>query len=225
LGKDSFIACPSLGSIFIGAGYPNNTLELDYSTLQPKQILPFPIYTQYNTLYFNKDKSRLFTFQNGAPENGGAHFSQPQYLDIVEYDIETGNFWQYNTTENKYECSYTRTLAITDNGQYLIATNSPENTVSIIEIPHNSIYESASTDFIRVFPNPTSGILNISFEKQMNEDYAFEIYNCIGSLLYKTLRVKPETNFTIDLTEYPKGQYYIHVKSNEQSSFIKIIKI
>jgi DNA-binding beta-propeller fold protein YncE len=197
LGRDSFVVCPTLGSIFVGAGFPNNTLELDYSTLQPKQILPFPLYTHYHTLLLSKDKSRLFTFQYGSSEGGGSQINPPQYLDIVEYDIQTGNFWQYSTTENKYECSYARSLAITDNGQFLIATNSPENTVSIIEIPHNSIYESTSTDLITVFPNPTSGILNISFEKQINENYSIEIYNCIGSLLYKTL--KSGTNSIIDL--------------------------
>jgi hypothetical protein len=225
MGSDSFIPCPKFGSLFIGGDYPNNTMELDYMTLELKQILPFPLYTHYHTFHLSKDMSRLFSFQYGSSEGGGSYINPPQYLDVVEYDIETGNFWQYNTTEQKYECSYERSLETTINGHYLIATNSPENTVSIIEIPYSNINALSSINLITVFPNPTSDIINISFEKQIHENFTIEIYDCIGSLLHKFSGLQSAKEYLLDMTKYKNGHYYLHIESNELSRFIKIIKI
>jgi len=222
---DCFLACPSLGSIFVGAGYPDNTVELDYLTLKRRKILPLPIYTHWHSLLLNDDKTRLFTFQYGASEDALSIINPAQFLDITAYDIKTGDLWQYITTDQKYGCSYARSLATTKDGRYIIATNSPENTVSILDLSHVGFDETNISNLLEVYPNPTSGVITVSINKQLDSDYIIEVYNVLGVLLKKISKAIDETNFVVDLTQYHKGQYLLHFISRNQSCLQKIIKI
>ncbi len=224
LNYGNFLACPDLGSIFIGAGYPNNTLELDYVTLHLKQTLPLSLHARWHTLTISEDKSTLFSFQYGGAENTLSHINPPQYLDISTYDVNTGYVSQYTTTDNKYACSYARSIATTKNGQYLIITNSPENTISILEISYEGIDLPTNSNFMEVYPNPSSNVIKVSINKQLDSDFTIEIYNFLGCLLSKITKIKSETNFEMDLTMYPKGQYFIHFESGQLSYSKKIIK-
>lgn len=224
LGMDSFITCPALGSIFIGAGYPNNIVELDYLTLQTKQILPLPLYTNWYTLLLSKDKSRLFSFQYGSSEGGLSLINPPQYLDVVEYDIETGYFWQYNTTEQKYECSYERSLATTDDGHYLIATNSPENTVCILEIPHNRINELTSSNFITVFPNPADNWIVFKYNLPANQNgYEILISDITGKPVDKVKVFGSQGKKALDTRNLKAGIYYYTLKTGSLQRTGKLI--
>ncbi len=221
MGLDNFLVCPSSGSIFTGANYPDNTVELDYQTLQRKKVLPLPINTRWYTLFLNNEKSKIFSFQYGASEDMLSVINPPQYLDITEYDIMTGAFSQYKVTDQKYGCSYTRTLAQTKDGRYVIATNSPENTISIFELSHVGTADINASQDLTVYPNPSSGIISVSFKKPFNPDYSIELYNIMGVLL-KTIYSKSQTTLTIDLTNYAQGQYFLRIKSNEQS-YIRLV--
>lgn len=224
LGKNSFVTCPSMGSIFIGGGYPNGALELDYQTLQFKQILPLPKHYYWHTILPSEDESKLFTYRYGSAEGGLSLLNPPKYLDISEYDINTGHLRHYTTTENKHSCCYMRSLATTHDGQFLIATNSPENTISIFGISDHGIEVSNSSNFMNVFPNPTSGIITVSINKQIDVDFEIKIFDCIGSMIYKSSRLKSDTNFKIDLSMLTKGQYFIHLNSSKESCIRKVIK-
>lgn len=225
MGLDCFLACPSLGSIYTGAGYPNNTIEIDYQTLKRKKTLPLPIYTQWHTLLLNTDKTRIFSFQYGSSEDALSFINPPQYLDLIEYDIKTENFSQYKLTDQKYGCSYTRTLAITKDGHYIIATNSPENTLSILELPHVGVAETNFLNLMDYYPNPTSGLVTGSLKKAFDSDYNVEIYNDLGVLLHQSTKTKSETKFTIDISKYPAGQYFLHIHSFNQSYLRKVVKV
>ena len=222
---DCFLACPSIGSIFVGAGFPANLVELDYLTLERKKILSLPLYSRWHTLLLDKQKSRIFSFQYGSSEDMLSFINPPQYLDITAYDITTGAFSQYKVTDQKYGCSYTRTLSATNDGRYIIATNSPENTISILELSHVGIAEINDPQVLKVHPNPSSGIISVSLRKPFDSDYGIELYSITGVLLLKTFYAKTQTTLTIDLTNYAQGQYLLRIKSNEQSYVRKVAKL
>lgn len=222
---DCFLLCPTLGSIFMGAGFPENTMEVDYLTLERKKILPLPSYSEWHTLLLNNDKTRIFSFQYGSSEDALSYINPSQFLDVSEYDIKTGTLSQYNVTDQKYGCSYTRTLAATKDGRYIVATNSPANTISILELSHVGITEITISNVFEVHPNPTSGVITISLKMQFDSDYNIEIYNILGVLLHKISKTKSETNFTIDITKYPKGQYFLRINSLNQSYLRKVVKV
>lgn len=75
---------------------------------------------------------------------------------------------------------------------------------------------------ISLYPNPNNGILNLEIYQSTNDGH-FEIYNCLGVLIYK-MRFLYTLN-TIDLTNYSKGLYYIKIIFDDKIVAIeKIIK-
>ena len=227
LASDCFLPCPTEGSLFIGGdggGLPNNTLELDYLTLKLKKVLPSSFSNEWKEIIMNDNKTKLFSFRYGGSEGGGSRMNPDQYLDIIEYDIKTSYSTPYVTTEIKYGCSYMRTLAITSDGKKVIATNSPENTISILDLPNEGVSEPIFAKFIKIYPNPTSDLIHITIDKQFDSDFSIDIYNAIGTIMEKILETKSVIDFYIDLSKYPKGQIYLRFSSGNQFYSFKVIK-
>lgn len=69
------------------------------------------------------------------------------------------------------------------------------------------------------FPNPTSGILNINYSKNISE---IRVTNKLGQLLMnKNVNNK---EITIDLTDLPNEIYFVNIISDGLSKMIKVIK-
>jgi spore coat protein CotH len=71
---------------------------------------------------------------------------------------------------------------------------------------------------LKLYPNPTSNILNISNEEYVIE--SIEVINLQGQILFKSNNLN-QNNMTIDLSNYSNGMYLVNI--NNQTS-IKIIK-
>jgi polyhydroxybutyrate depolymerase len=82
--------------------------------------------------------------------------------------------------------------------------------------------ENQNKDF-NIYPNPTYGILNLSFNNVMTGENKIEIMNLPGSMIFtkysKNLRLE-----TIDLTGYPAGMYLVKVNTGAESLIKKILK-
>jgi len=222
--EDCFLACPGVGSIFFGGDFPYNTIEVDYNTLSHKNELSSPATDHWSTIVYNEVMQRLYSFKFGGRENSIALFP-PNKLDVVEYDISSGKTFLFETTDSTYECSYPRTLAVTKDGAYILSTNSPENTVSLIELSPASTNETTINSSIQIYPNPTLSKIIIAFNKELGSDVIIELYNIYGGLLMQVQKSKPEMSFSIDLTKYPNGHYIVRILSWNQSLTQKIIKI
>ncbi len=74
---------------------------------------------------------------------------------------------------------------------------------------------------IDVYPNPTSGILNINFANAVNEEVSVEIYDVIGKLMSQR-SYNSSSELTMDISNYPEGMYIIKVST---PSFITNKKI
>ena len=61
---------------------------------------------------------------------------------------------------------------------------------------------------ISIYPNPTSGIINVNNEK--SEKYDISITDVNGKMLREINNVKDKT-LSIDLSDYPNGIYFIHI--------------
>jgi len=92
-------------------------------------------------------------------------------------------------------------------------TTSTRSVVSAIIIYSDTcktvMKQISSTDRIKIFPNPTSGILDVSINEPFNNDIKIEVYNNIGSLLQITWMNRNESGASIDLSKYPEGLYMI----------------
>lgn len=75
--------------------------------------------------------------------------------------------------------------------------------------------------YLKVYPNPTSGLLQIEYAFSLEK--RIEILNTNGQLIFAK-----ETNqevSTLDMTNYPKGAYFLRVTSEKGTETKKILKM
>ena len=82
----------------------------------------------------------------------------------------------------------------------------------------NGIEENLSEGAIRVFPNPTEGIVQI--ECQFNKGNA-ELYNLAGQVIFR--KEIEQGKATFDLSGYAAGLYVLRISDNSHSLFRKVI--
>ena len=71
---------------------------------------------------------------------------------------------------------------------------------------------------ISVYPNPSTGILNIDFET--NDSFSVEVTNIIGEIV---LVKEVESNTSIDLSNFDKGTYLVKVSNSNLSKTERIV--
>ena len=71
---------------------------------------------------------------------------------------------------------------------------------------------------ISVYPNPSTGILNIDFET--NNSFSVEVTNIIGEIV---LLKDVESNTSIDLSNFDKGTYLVKVSNSNLSKTERIV--
>lgn len=78
------------------------------------------------------------------------------------------------------------------------------------------VEELSSDPLVSIFPNPTEGILNINFLKEVSQ---IKIYNLIGQQIYdETINQEVDSVKSLDLTNFENGVYFMNV-SNEMGTF------
>ncbi len=73
---------------------------------------------------------------------------------------------------------------------------------------------------ITVFPNPFNDKLNVQFAVSL-QGSQIELYNLLGSLVYTN---KITSNLEIDMSQHPKGVYFIRIGTEEKMITKKIVK-
>lgn len=78
----------------------------------------------------------------------------------------------------------------------------------------NNIDDLNSTIITTLFPNPTSGIINLGVIIQGDQDVEIMIFSTLGNLVYSEKR-KSTSNFNtqIDLSNQPTGLYFVTLKT------------
>ncbi|MBN2173313.1 MAG: M6 family metalloprotease domain-containing protein [Bacteroidales bacterium] len=96
-----------------------------------------------------------------------------------------------------------------DNVSVSVQTGEAEN-----EIAHVLLFD--------LYPNPTSGLVNISLRKDI-ESTSILIYNLHGQLILTEMPDNKAQSVAIDLSNYPKGLYFIHLLSNGEQAVKKVV--
>ena len=80
----------------------------------------------------------------------------------------------------------------------------------------------STVGIISIYPNPTSGKLNIIFSSQPESEVEMKIINTCGNASILNYRLSSQL-ITLDLSPYPKGIYLLTIKTMEQVFNEKII--
>ncbi len=149
----------------------------------------------------------------------------PATIHFFDNSTNTPNAWQWEfygtgvspsnsaiqnpTVTYSQPGQYTVKLtAINDNGQDA-QVNSGYITINCI----TGINENAALTNILLYPNPTSGTLNVSFELMKEENVSLQVYNILGQTVYaqNTGRQSGEVTKQIALTNATPGIYLLQI--------------
>jgi hypothetical protein len=124
-----------------------------------------------------------------------------QYISTKFYDVNTGWAGGYNINS-------------TTGGIYKY--NSLTTTVEEISNDNEEFF---------VYPNPSSGIVNIQLYGVQKQNFKIKIYNLLGDLVYEKNDYSYSNNhfLTLDLSSFNKGIYIAVIECNNQIAKKKII--
>ncbi len=113
---------------------------------------------------------------------------------------------------------------ITTNGTYCGASFNSLVAGSIQKEDAVGIETTGKNQFIKVYPNPTTDIVNVELlGPDANAGASVTVYSMQGSQLLKKTS-DGESKMQFSLSGRPAGMYLVHVQSGERSEVVKIIK-
>jgi len=137
--------------------------------------------------------------------------------NILSADLSSGgvpNSYIWNTSE------ITQNISPISNGQYWVIAESALGCISDTAFNNVNDLISGTTSIqstkLKIFPNPTSGLINIYSDDKITE---LSIVNNIGEeVLFKNI-----TTSKLDISHLPSGIYFIRLKVNNQIVNHKIL--
>ena len=149
-----------------------------------------------------------------------------QHFDTLTSSANTGNQWYLNgviipgATGKQHVAVYTGTYTV------VVTVNECSSLPSngILVLPVSVTVEKANRTF-EIYPNPNTGEFNIKVETLTSEVFNIEIYNSLGSLIWKQENVTVNGTFTkhVVLTDSPSGMYMVKLRNNDNTIVKKLI--
>ncbi len=135
------------------------------------------------------------------PEQPGEYFTMPYYSPTTYFDIEADNYG------NLY-------LAMMKGDQW-------NSHVSVIKLDISTGISEAQKGGFDIYPNPTSGIININFNnlQEHARPWSVEITDIAGRIIYTRGNIPTQ----IDLSGFGKGIYFINIETENSIHTEKLI--
>jgi len=138
----------------------------------------------------------------------------------LPYYFELGN--QNGMILNSFN-NYGTTISINPvtNGLYYFFIIDANNCISDTVFYQVNVFPSSLLDFqindLFIYPNPSRGLFNISFESLKSQDFEITLFNMIGKEIFsdKFDDFFGKYNHQIDLSTKSKGIYFLEIETNE----------
>lgn len=144
------------------------------------------------------------------------------YSPLVPTAVPTTAGWAKDSVNFVATATETRYFAI--GGRGVLSGPSQQINVRLDDIIITKVTSGVgvktitNTDVIAIFPNPTSGILNIN---AVEANSSVEVYNVIGDKVYTNTLVKG--NNVVDLSSLANGAYFVKLNSNGAITTKKVV--
>lgn len=89
------------------------------------------------------------------------------------------------------------------------------------------IFNSSKFELLGIYPNPAYFLTIVSFNATENDIATIKLFNSTGQQVYTASQrtAKGKNDIELDLSEYSKGLYYVHLENNNQETInTKLIK-
>jgi hypothetical protein len=97
--------------------------------------------------------------------------------------------------------------------------------IRVIVLPCTGIEEPGDITLLEVYPNPTTGIFNLTIHNA-EASYQMDIYNDLGQIiLSETLTTDRSARFNkeVNLSAHPTGMYFIRLQGERTSKVVKVV--
>jgi len=122
------------------------------------------------------------------------------------------------------DTSYNQTLIVSKSGIYSVTVTDIKgcegsDAINVIFTPGTSTYVTPTSlpGSLVIFPNPTSGLVELSFQDFEDDIYSIGIYDLAGKLILKDkVEIhKKKQSVNVDLNNASKGMYLVKIESKK----------
>jgi hypothetical protein len=183
-------------------------------------------YTQSGTYTYNgttangcDSSATLVLTIDQAPSNAQVSLNQGTFTVTAQ---NASNFaWMDCATNTLIPGETNATFTPTLSGSYaaVVSNACGSDTTTCEPIEVQGISETDS-ELIAVYPNPSAGIFTVASKGSIIQEAV--LYSVNGELIWRNAHNSQE--ITIDLSEYARGTYMLHVSTNQQATIFRLIK-
>ena len=183
-------------------------------------------YTQSGTYTYNgttangcDSSATLVLTIDQAPSNAQVSLNQGTFTVTAQ---NASNFaWIDCATNTLIPGETSATFTPTLSGSYaaVVSNACGSDTTTCEPIEVQGISETDS-ELIAVYPNPSNGIYTVASKGSIIQEAV--LYSVNGELIWRNAHNSQE--ITIDLSEYARGTYMLHVSTNQQATIFRLIK-
>jgi len=140
-------------------------------------------------------------------------------------DAGTG-FASYNWSNSQT----TQTISVNTNGSYWVTASDANgcNASDTVDVFFTAGIDGQETTLsnVKIYPNPTSDIINITFDNLKTDKLIVEIFDINGRCIYSKVLGKAAGafNYAINLAEFNPGNYTVRLTSGNSTGSVNIIK-
>jgi hypothetical protein len=185
----------------------------------------------------DKLPSNLITITNGAQNAIVMNWDTPQSGAPDHYFLEltnetTGQLFQWNNiagnSNSKTKYGQTAGNEYSWKIRGACGTNGTSWATSFTSPAYYTLgaerIESNSLSSLKVYPNPSKGVLHIKFNVEQSQDVELSVINSIGQEVYfEKVSVEKLFNGSVDLSQYAKGIYNLSAKTNTGTTNHRLI--
>lgn len=153
---------------------------------------------------------------------------------VVDFDASTSvgaNTYSWNFGDGNTGTGVMPSHTYTANGSYTVTLTvtgvcGTKTITSTVVIQGIGIEENRLISNLKVYPNPSNGVVNISFDSQSSNKTEIRITDMAGKELMKVTKdnINGQFEATIDIGKLPKGVYLLQINSDNLSTQQRLIK-
>jgi hypothetical protein len=201
---------PASNSWIYNAGNPNNFYSMNISGAQQLSNGNVLTCAGDNGTFYEVDNTgkTLWKYVNPVKTTGiinqGAAPTQNMVFRCVFYPADYRGFAGHTLTAG----------SIIENSNSV--SDACNLTLSYSEnlMPENSV---------QIYPNPASQFLNIDMDVNLDSEIKIEVSDISGRVIHNHSKLDCSNHYMIDVSNYPKGIYFVNILSNKNSLTRKIV--
>jgi hypothetical protein len=121
-----------------------------------------------------------------------------------------------------YSYTVTKSGTYKDANGSVIVTNA--DVTENVDLINTTGIHQVSAQTVKLYPNPTSGVLNINLPVNNGTHATIRVTNILGSVILENKVVNGSSQVKLDVSAFENGIYFVTVKGSGYENTIKVVK-